>query len=84
MLDIQVSLTHIHPSNDPDTIIWTPSRSENFHLGSTWNFLRAYNPKVPWYPLVWFKGVIPKHDSLPVLASISIPQILSLFVYFMD
>lgn len=64
MIDLQVSFSHITPLNDPDSILWIPTKSASFHLGATWNFLRPHYPKVPWYTLVWFKGVIPRQDFI--------------------
>lgn len=61
MMDLQATASHITPSTDPDSIIWIPTQSKSFHLGSTWNFLRPHYSKVSWYSLVWFKEVIPKH-----------------------
>lgn len=65
MLEIQNSLNgHILPSTHPDTIIWIPSKSRPFHLGSTWNSIRIPNANVQWFSLIWFKGMVPRHSFI--------------------
>lgn len=60
MLEIQHSAAQIHPSLTSDTIVWLPSKSQNFSLCCTWNYLRASKPKVPWFHLIWYKNMIPR------------------------
>lgn len=93
MLDI-VSLHHIHPSVDPDTMVWVPTHSKLFHLGSNWNFLRPHFPKVlgthwcgpreSFQKMLLFVDWLPLTDFPLVLDNINLVQILSLIVCFVD
>lgn len=65
MLEIQHFFTsHIVPSTLPDTVIWTPSKSGHFHLGTTWNSLRTPYHTVQWFPLIQFKGMVLRHYTI--------------------
>lgn len=43
-----------------DQIIWTPSDNGHFSLRLAVKILHGQKPP-PWYDMVWFKGMIPKH-----------------------
>lgn len=64
LLEIQSSIYSVIPSGGHDTVTWLPSSLGQFHLASTWNFIRPHNPKIPWFHLVWFKKMIPKHGFI--------------------
>lgn len=69
MMKIQSYVSsHVCPITFLDTITWLPSKSGLFHLGSTWNSIRVPRPKVSWFPLFWFKDMMPKHSFICWLA----------------
>lgn len=58
----------ISSSLEDGRILWLPSKSKLFRVGSTWQCIRQPNQKVPWLHLIWFKGAIPKHSFMYWLA----------------
>lgn len=68
MLEIMSLADQILPSTSHDIVVWVPSKSGKFHLGSTWKSLRTPCSKVHWYPMIWFRGMLPRHAFICWLA----------------
>lgn len=47
-------LSSMTPTGGADTVVWLRSPSKVFQVTSTWQWVRAKGPKVPWHNFVWF------------------------------
>lgn len=69
IMEIQTLATsHVTPSHLPDTILWIPSKTGQYHLGSTWNYMRCPKAKVSWFSLIWNKDMVSRHSFICWLA----------------
>lgn len=51
-------------SGGPDTAKWIPSKTSIFSISYAYNAIRSQTSKKEWAPVVWFKGVIPRHSFI--------------------
>lgn len=58
-------LTSINYSGTSDSPRWSIGGKlvTTFSSRDVWNAIRPYRPKVTWAPLIWHKGLIPKHAT---------------------
>ncbi|XP_057469411.1 uncharacterized protein LOC130758495 [Actinidia eriantha] len=43
-----------------DCVIWSPAAASTFSVQNAWRAIKILQPKVPWGPIIWFKGQVPR------------------------